>query len=157
MRDCMDNRVTPPERVTSPTWSPAPPCNQPLLSERKLWTKQTRLWTRLPFNAPLRITDCIKFTDRNDALRNKKKTNKRDLTVCYMYLQYLQSGHTQSQKDSYETLDIIQQQPKLKHIFKRVIDCLLQEGKISQEHSSPRENSFNLATITKSTKRSKAN
>ena len=74
-----------------------------------------------------------------------------------MYLQYLQSGHTQSQKDSYETLDIIQQQPKLKHIFKRVIDCLLQERKISQEHSSPRENSFNLATITKSTKRSKAN
>ena len=158
MRDCMDNRVTPPERVTSPTWSPAPPCNQPLLSERKLWTKQTRLWTRLPFNAPLRITDCIKFTDRNDALRNKKKkTNKKDFAVCYMYLQYLQSCHTQSQKDSYETLDIIQQQPKLKHIFKRVIDCLLQEGKISQEHSSPRENSFNLATITKSTKRSKAN
>ena len=79
MRDCMDNRVTPPERVTSPTWSPAPPCNQPLLSERKLWTKQTRLWTRLPFNAPLRITDCIKFTDRNDALRNKKKKQSKEI------------------------------------------------------------------------------
>ena len=49
-----------------------------------------------------------------------------------MYLQYLQSGHTQPQKDSYETLDIIQQQPKLKHIFKRVIDCLLQEGNLSR-------------------------
>ena len=80
----------------------------------------------------------------------QNKTNKIDFTVSYNYLQYLQSGHTQSQKDSYETLDIVQQQPKLKHIFNRVIDCLLQEGKISQEHSSPRENSFNLNEAVKS-------
>ena len=33
----------------------------------------------------------------------QNKTNNRDFTVCY-YLQYLQSGHTQSQKDSHETL-----------------------------------------------------
>ena len=43
----------------------------------------------------------VKFTDRNEALRNK--TNTRYFTVCY-YLQYLQSGHTESQKDSHETL-----------------------------------------------------
>ena len=43
----------------------------------------------------------VKFTDRNEALRNK--TNIRYFTVCY-YLQYLQSGHTESQKDSHETL-----------------------------------------------------
>ena len=79
MRDCMDSRVTPPKRVTSPTWGPPPPCNQPLLSERKLWTKQTRLWTRLPFNAPSINTDCIKFTDRNDALRSKTKQTKEIL------------------------------------------------------------------------------
>ena len=29
-RDCMDRRVTPPKRVTSPTWGPPPPCKQAL-------------------------------------------------------------------------------------------------------------------------------
>ena len=43
----------------------------------------------------------VKFTDRNDALRSK--TNTRYFTVCH-YLQYLQSGQTESQKDSHETL-----------------------------------------------------
>ena len=31
MRDYMDRRVTPPKRVTSPTWAPQTPCNRPLL------------------------------------------------------------------------------------------------------------------------------
>ena len=30
MKDYMDSRVTPPERVTSPTWGPSPPCKQAL-------------------------------------------------------------------------------------------------------------------------------
>ena len=30
IRDCMDKRVTPPKRVTSPTWGPPPPCKQAL-------------------------------------------------------------------------------------------------------------------------------
>ena len=30
MRDCMDRRVTPPKRVTSPTWDPPTPCKQVL-------------------------------------------------------------------------------------------------------------------------------
>ena len=30
MRDYMDSRVTPPKRVTSPTWGPPPPCKQAL-------------------------------------------------------------------------------------------------------------------------------
>ena len=30
MRDCMDRRVTPPKRVTSPTWGSPPPCKQAL-------------------------------------------------------------------------------------------------------------------------------
>ena len=29
MRDCMDRRVTPPKRVTSPIWGPPPPCTGP--------------------------------------------------------------------------------------------------------------------------------
>ena len=156
MRDWLDSRATPRERVTLPTWGHLPPCNQPLLSERKRWTKQTRLWTRLPFNARSRNTDCIKFTDRNDGLRNKTKQTKR--FYCFLQVPTIPTIRPQTiSKEFLWTLDIIQQQPKLKHIFNRVIDCLLQEGKISQEHSSPRENSFNLATITKSTKRLKAN
>ena len=30
MRDCMDRRVTPPKRVTSPSWGTPPPCKQAL-------------------------------------------------------------------------------------------------------------------------------
>ena len=30
IRDYMDRRVTPPKRVTSPTWGPPPPCKQAL-------------------------------------------------------------------------------------------------------------------------------
>ena len=30
MRDYMDRRVTPPKRVTSPTWGPPPPSKQAL-------------------------------------------------------------------------------------------------------------------------------
>ena len=30
MRGYMDTRVTPPERVTSPTWGPPPPCKRAL-------------------------------------------------------------------------------------------------------------------------------
>ena len=30
MKDNMDRRVTPPKRVTSPTWAPPPPCKQAL-------------------------------------------------------------------------------------------------------------------------------
>ena len=30
MRDYMDRQVTPPKRVTSPTWGPPPPCEQAL-------------------------------------------------------------------------------------------------------------------------------
>ena len=30
MRDYMDRRVTPPKRVTSPTWGPSPPCKHAL-------------------------------------------------------------------------------------------------------------------------------
>ena len=36
MREYMDWRVTPPKRVTSPTWSPPPPCKQALSSVRSV-------------------------------------------------------------------------------------------------------------------------
>ena len=61
--------------------------------------KMKTLTKRLPSNARLRtVLTEVKFTNRKEALLNK--TNKRDFTVCY----YLQSGRTESQKDSHETL-----------------------------------------------------
>ena len=36
MRDYMDRRVTPPKRVTSPTWGTPPPCKQALSSVRSV-------------------------------------------------------------------------------------------------------------------------
>ena len=36
MRDCMDRRVTPPTRVTSPTWGPPPSCKQALIPQAKI-------------------------------------------------------------------------------------------------------------------------
>ena len=46
MRDYMDRRVTPPKRVTSPTWGSSPPCKQALNQEstfmftRNTWNKR---------------------------------------------------------------------------------------------------------------------
>ena len=40
----MDRRVTPPKRVTSPTWGPPPPCKQ-ALSENARWTCALETWT----------------------------------------------------------------------------------------------------------------
>ena len=37
MRDCMDRRVTPPKRVTSPTWGLPPPCKQALSPMYSPW------------------------------------------------------------------------------------------------------------------------
>ena len=34
IRDHMDRRVTPPQRVSSPTWGPPPPCKQVLSALR---------------------------------------------------------------------------------------------------------------------------
>ena len=39
MRDYMDRRVTPPKRVTSPTWGPPPPCKQALSEEYQFSAK----------------------------------------------------------------------------------------------------------------------
>ena len=39
MRDYMNWRVTPPKRVTSPTWGPPPPCKQALNLTMKEFTR----------------------------------------------------------------------------------------------------------------------
>ena len=39
MRDYMDFRVTPPKRVTSPTWGPPPPCKQAVNLKMKEFTR----------------------------------------------------------------------------------------------------------------------
>ena len=47
MRDCMDKRVTPPTRVTSPTWGPPPSCKQALIPQTKIsWIRESgfRRW-----------------------------------------------------------------------------------------------------------------
>ena len=61
MRDYMDRRVTPPKRVTSPTWGPPPPSKQALGRPLKLevhvryWT--TALWS---ITKKLLVNDKIK-------------------------------------------------------------------------------------------------
>ena len=55
MRDHMDRRVTPPKRVTLPTWGAPPPCKQAvkiLSSKMTLWTscilsRSNRKWGRV--------------------------------------------------------------------------------------------------------------
>ena len=47
MRDYMDRRVTPPKRVTSPTWGPPPPCKQAL---RKRVRAVSNFITLAPFH-----------------------------------------------------------------------------------------------------------
>ena len=96
----------------------------------------------------------VKFTGRNEALRNKTKQTKEILPFVNTY-----NPATPNRKKSLmKHWDIIQQQPiSFKHIFNQPTIVFHRKEKISQGHSSQRENSFNLATITKSTKRLKAN
>ena len=96
----------------------------------------------------------VKFTDRKEALRNKTKQTKEILPFVNTY-----NPATPNRKKSLmKHWDIIQQQPiSFKHIFNQPTIVFHRKEKISQGHSSQRENSFNLATITKSTKRLKAN
>ena len=47
MRDYMDRRLTPPKRVTSPTWGPPPPCKQAL---RKRVRAVSNFITVVPFH-----------------------------------------------------------------------------------------------------------
>ena len=42
IRDYMDRRVTPPKRVTSPTWGPPPPCKQALTIVFSINSRKTR-------------------------------------------------------------------------------------------------------------------
>ena len=71
MRDCMEKRVTPPKRVTSPTWGPPSPCKQALIflyvlcsfwkhwrarerSERARKKNKERLFSSSPISTSLR-------------------------------------------------------------------------------------------------------
>ena len=49
MRDHMDRRVTPPKRLTSPTWGPPPPCKQAL---RKTSIQSYEIPQNRPFSIP---------------------------------------------------------------------------------------------------------
>ena len=96
----------------------------------------------------------VKFTGRNEALRNKTKQTKEILPFVNTY----NPATPNRKKILMKHWDIIQQQPiSFKHIFNQPTIVFYRKEKISQGHSSQRENSFNLATITKSTKRLKAN
>ena len=48
MRDCMDGRVTPPERVTSPTLGSPPPCKQALKGLKTIGPDGSLRSRRLP-------------------------------------------------------------------------------------------------------------
>ena len=39
MRDYLERRVTPPKRVTSPTWGPPPPCKQAIKVSKEITCK----------------------------------------------------------------------------------------------------------------------
>ena len=79
---------------------------------RILWTTQTRLWTRLPFNTRSRNTPLteIKLTYRNKALRNKTKQTKEILPFFTTY----NPATPNLKMILMKRWDIIQEQPKLK-------------------------------------------
>ena len=96
----------------------------------------------------------VMFTDRNEVLRNRTKQTR-------FYRSSLPTTstitpHRISKRFSQNTArDIIQQQAKLKNIFHQSTIVSNRKEKSLKGIPSPRENSFNLATITKSTKQLK--
>ena len=93
----------------------------------------------------------VKFTDRNEALRNKTKQTKEILPFVTTY----NPASPNLKKILMKHWDIIQQQPKLKHIFNQPPIVSYKENSLVD--ILVRENFFNLATITKSMKRLKEN
>ena len=84
-----------------------------------------RPWTKLRFKARSRInTDWRINTDRIDALRNKTKQTKEILPFVTTYNTY-NPGTPNLKKILMKHWDIIQQQPKLKHVFNRppIVSC----------------------------------
>ena len=69
MRDYMDSWLTPPKRVTSPTWGPPPPCEQALLA----------LQRRRNFQVSKRSALESLNNDDNDGNDNGKKAKRFDL------------------------------------------------------------------------------
>ena len=90
----------------------------------------------------------VRFSDRTDALRNKTKHAKEILPFVTTY----NPATPNLKKILMKNWHIIQQQPRLAHIFKHATDCILQEGKITQGLSSSRKTSFNHAAIVKTCK-----
>ena len=91
----------------------------------------------------------VQFSDRTKAPRNKTKKAKEILPLVTAY-----NPATPNLKKILMThWHIIQQQPKLAHIFKQPpIVSYRKEKKITQGHFSPRKTSFNHATIIKTKK-----
>ena len=75
----MNKRVTPPRRVTSPTWGPPPPCKQALKIENRLMgLSEFKLRTKKTSSAP----DSYTFKDmRKKDNKNKKKTGVHGMSL----------------------------------------------------------------------------
>ena len=76
----MDRRVTPPKRVTSPSWGPPPPCKQALSRVNPVKARQSQhargLLTRESTTIPLSVDEmvaalqleCLKYANNLHAL-----------------------------------------------------------------------------------------
>ena len=76
----MDRQVTPPKRVTSPSWDPSPPCKQALSRVKAVKARQSQhargLLTRESTTIPLSVEkmvavlqlECLKYANNLHAL-----------------------------------------------------------------------------------------
>ena len=81
----MDRRVTPPQRVTSPTWGPPPPCKQAL----KLTLRNSHVYA-LPFIHCLYFIYSRKFYVRSHGKITRQW--KSSLKITYLSLCYCMSA-----------------------------------------------------------------
>ena len=61
MRDYMDRRVTPPKRLTSPTWGPPPPCKQALILKLGLCALFVSIYYSLTKRLGTKITALVRL------------------------------------------------------------------------------------------------
>ena len=72
MRDYMDRRVTPPKRVTSPTWGPPPPCKQALKHSKINGLKPAMSWNyHITYKHKIK---CARANGLNSSYRPEKDT-----------------------------------------------------------------------------------
>ena len=103
LRDYMDWRVTPPKRVTSPTWGPSPPCKLALkkFGRRFAWTVQSVMIVFFKDKFKRFVQDSQKFHIYPSSIKQRC-----DFNSCFLYAKKAKYLNSDLKKRNYDVWKI---------------------------------------------------